>query len=128
MEDMDKQIHHYEQQHQHYELHQQQQFMTMKKQQIDLIVNLLKNQPPVPIAPIHSPIQTTSASTEIQALLKAIGKDKLSSTLIVPTFTHSNRNNWCSVVKSKLKVCPRYRFLHDDINSTLTDALATVHP
>ena len=41
MEAMYKQIHLSEQQHQHYERKQQQQFITMQKQQIDLIATLI---------------------------------------------------------------------------------------
>ena len=92
-----------------------------------LIATLLQNQPPAPIAPTHTLIPTTSTATELQALLRAIGKDKLSPTLTVPTFTHNNRKKWLSIVKIKLKVCPSYIVLHDDVTSTLAEALVTVH-
>ena len=82
MEATDKQIHHSEQQHQHCERQQQQQFMTIQKQQMDLIATLLKNQPLAPTAPTLTPIPTTSTATELQALLREIGNDKPSPTLV----------------------------------------------
>ena len=93
-----------------------------------LIATLLQNQPPAPIALTHTPIPTTSTATELQALLREIGKYKPYPTLTVPTFTHNKRKNWCSIVKSKLKLCPRYRVLHDNVPGTLTEALVTFHP
>ena len=58
---------------------------------MDLIATLLQNQPPAPIALTLTPIPTTLTATELQSLLKAIGKDKPSPTLTVPTFTPNSR-------------------------------------
>ena len=61
-------------------------------------------------------------------MLKAIGKYKPYPTFTVPKFTPNSRNNWCSIVKSKLKVFARYSVLHNDVTGTLTESLANNHP
>ena len=100
----------------------------MQKQHMDLITTLLQNQPPSPEAPVPSPAQTTSTPMEMQALIKAIVKEKPFPTLTFPMFTPNNRKNWCSTVKIKLKVCSRYSILHEDATGTLTEELANNHP
>ena len=102
--------------------------MTIQKQKMELIVTLLQKQPPDPTSPTLAPIPTTPTATGIQSLLKEIVKDKPFPNLTVPMFTPNSRKNWCSIVKSKLKVCARYRVLHENVNGTLTEALATIHP
>ena len=71
---------------------------------MELITSLLQNQPLAPTAPTLTQIPTTSTSTEMQALLKAIGKDKPPHTLTSTTFKPNSRKSWCYLVKSKMKV------------------------
>ena len=59
VEAMEKQKHHSDQQHRHYNRHQQQNFRTMQKQQMDLIETLLQNQPTSPTTPTLNLILTT---------------------------------------------------------------------
>ena len=95
---------------------------------MDLTTALLQYQNTSSAEPVPSTIPTTSIETNIQDLLKAVGKEKLSPILTVLTFTPSIRKKWCSIVKSKIKVCSNYIILHNNATGTLMESLVNIHP